>query len=283
MVIDKLNLSMIHGAHAAIQRPKTENHMAQNFSLESIASSRRDAPVRCVIYGPPGVGKTTMAAAFPSPILLRVEDGASEIDVPTFGGVVQSMQDLDGALNALRADHTFKTLIIDSIDWLEPIIWSYTAKSQNKDSIEDFGYGKGYVMAADVWRRVLAKLDVLVSKGMNVVLIAHSQTTRFDPPDSEPYMRYDIKLHSRASDVIKEWASAIYFINYVVTVRAESAVKRTKGKGVGDGARCVYTSERPAFIAKSRKALPDSFDIDSVTMYKPFVDMLFSNKENAHD
>lgn len=256
--------------------------MENVFSLGGIVSAKRSAPLRCVIYGPPGVGKTTMAAAFPSPILLRIEDGASEIDVPTFGGVVKTMQDFDGALNALKGEHDFKTLIIDSIDWLEPIIWAYTAKSQNKDSIEDFGFGKGYVFAAEVWRRVLSKLDVLVSKGMSVVLIAHSQTTRFDPPDSEPYMRYDIKLHSRASDVIREWASAIYFLNYVVTVRAESQVKHTKGKGMGDGTRCIYTSERPAFIAKSRKALPDSIDVDAGTMYRPFVEMLFG-KENNND
>lgn len=224
-----------------------------------------------------------MAAAFPSPILLRIEDGASEIDVPTFGGIVRSMQDLDTALTALKGKHPFKTLIVDSIDWLEPIIWAYTAKSQGKENIEDFGYGKGYVMAADVWRRVLNKFDILVSNGMNVVLIAHSQTARFDPPDSEPYMRYDIKLHARASDVIREWASAIYFLNYIVTVRAESAVKRTKGKGIGDGMRCVYTSERPAFIAKSRKALPDHIDIESDTLYQPFVDMLFNSKETNND
>lgn len=94
------------------------------FSLGSVVSSKGFPPQKVVIYGVPGVGKTTFAATWPKPILLRTEDGASALDVPTFPKVASSISDLRDACNALlQEQHDFKTLILDSLDWTEPIVW----------------------------------------------------------------------------------------------------------------------------------------------------------------
>lgn len=259
-----------------LQRMEDPKNM---FTLDQIVGSKKQTPLRCIIYGPAGVGKTTLASRFPSPILLRVEDGAGELDIPTFPQQVRYLQELDAAITALKnGQHEFKTLIVDSIDWLEPIVWQYVCEGAGKKSIEEFGYGKGYVLACDIWRKVLAKIESLKAVGMNVVLIAHGLPVKFDPPDSDSYMRYDVKLHSKSAELVKEWADSIFFIQYQVRVTsADPSMLGSKGKATGDGTRVIYTAERPAYIAKSRKALPPVFPIEKIEDYGEFLKLVFEN------
>jgi hypothetical protein len=41
-------------------------------------------------------------------------------------------------------------------------------------------------------------------RGMGVVIAAHSEIKRFDSPDTEPYDRYQPKLHKGASAIVQE-------------------------------------------------------------------------------
>ena len=162
------------------------SELVNPFDLSAIVSSKGFGPMKVVIYGVAGIGKTTFAGTFPSPILMRIEDGAAALDIPTFPRVITNLLQLDMAIAALRGDHQFKTLIIDSLDWLEPLVWQYVCTKEGKENIEDFGYGKGYIKVDDVWRAIQAKLEKLRTlRGMNIVTIAHAVPVTFDPPDSE--------------------------------------------------------------------------------------------------
>ncbi len=222
-------------------------------------------PQNIVLFGPEGLGKTKFGSTCESPILLRTEDGAGAIDIPTFPGVVTTWQDIMDALGSLYGNHPFKSLVIDSLDWLEPIIWKalladrpYNEKNVEVKNIEDYGFGKGYAMVDDWWRSLQGYLDQLRRRmGMNIVILAHSEVKSYSPPESEPYDRYQIKLHKRASSLWQEWADMVLFANYKTSIkRTEEGFKKEVKKGVGAGERVIYTELRPAFQAKNRWGLP---------------------------
>jgi hypothetical protein len=144
----------------------------------SLASLRRGGdtrPPRFLIYGVAGVGKTKLAADAPSPIFLQTEDGLGRIDAATFG-LLRNFDAVMEALGSLYSEaHEFQTLVIDSLDWLEPLIWQHTAQQHNQRDIEAFGYGKGYQAALDTWRTFLDAVNTLRDEcGMGVLLIAHA-------------------------------------------------------------------------------------------------------------
>lgn len=233
---------------------------ARFFTMDSIMSSRRFSPQKVVVYGVPGVGKTTFAATWPKPVLIRAEDGAGAMDIPTFPNLVRSMDDLRMAIGALlNGDHDFSTLILDSLDWIEPFVWKDVCENDGKENIEDFGYGKGYVKVDAKWQGIQAGLEKLrEKKGMHIVAIAHAVAQTFDPPDSDPWARYGIKLQKRAAALWTEWAEMLLFLNYETRLEKSEGAK-AKAKGSGD--RVIYTQERPAWLAKSRWPLPENIYI----------------------
>lgn len=227
------------------------------MSLASITVGAPPAPPRVVIYGEHGVGKTEFGVSAPNPIVLRTEDGLAARPVPTFP-IAIDYRDVMAALTTLYLEaHGFLTLIVDSLDWLEPIIWRETAARHGERDIESFGYGKGYVRAAEVWGEFLEGLNALRTRGITVICLAHEEIKRFDAPDTEPYDRYQIKLHKRAADLVQEWADVVGFAHYEIhTVAADVGFNKTVTRAVGAGNRVLSLEERPAFHAKNRYQLP---------------------------
>ena len=234
------------------------------ISLASLRTSSSAIPPRLLLYGVAGVGKTSLAAAAPNPVFLQTEDGLGVLDAPTFG-LLRSYADVQEALDALYGEaHDFRTVVLDSLDWLEPLIWQETVRLNNWANIEQPGFGKGYLAALDVWRGFLEGMNLLrADRGMGVILIAHCDIRRFDSPETEPYDRYVIKLHSRAAALLQEHSDIVLFANYrVSTVKSDVGFNKKVTRALGSGERVLYTEERPAFLAKNRYGLPDVLPLD---------------------
>lgn len=232
------------------------------ISLATLRRKERPKPPIVVEYGPGGVGKTTLACGAPDPVVLAIEDGLAELDVPHWP--IASFEELMQAIGALYAeDHDRRTLIVDSLDWAEPLIWAEACRRNGWSSIEDPGYGKGYVAALGVWRELLDGLRALRDeRGMTVVLIAHHSIKRFEDPTSDPYDRYQLKMHDKAAALVVEAADVVAFLNYRVSIRKEDVGFNKKvARGVGGGQRVLYLEERPGFIAKNRYSAPASLDL----------------------
>lgn len=236
-----------------------------------------------LVYGVPGIGKTSFAATFRAPVLLPIEDGASAINMQSFPLVTNWQQVVD-VIQALHGEHDFKTLVVDSLDWLEPIVWKATCENFGWDSIEKPGYGKGYIEVDRWWRMFMAGLDSLRhSRGMDIVLIAHSEVKRIEPPDTDPYDTYQLKMHKRAFALWSEWAETVLFCNYKVNMHKVSTGMNTeKTRGIGSGDRIIYTAERPAYKAKSRWPLPEEILIGKDKQWKAFHDQFEAATEGKY-
>jgi hypothetical protein len=231
--------------------------MDKRMTLASVTRGKVKRPQKIVLYGTEGVGKSTWAADAPGAIFLPTEDGSHHLDAARFPRA-ESWGDVLDALGALSGEHDFKTLVIDTLDALEPIVWKRTTATKlngdkRVESIEDYGFAKGYIFALDVWREMLARLDALVARGMSVVLISHAALATIKNPDAEDYQRYDLKLHHKASALVREWADHVLFATTDVGVKKINQ----RAKIVSLGERVIYTTSAPAWMAKTRSAAPE--------------------------
>ncbi|HYD02460.1 MAG TPA: ATP-binding protein [Phycisphaerales bacterium] len=232
--------------------------------MQQITRGRRVQPRRIMLYGTHGIGKSTFGAMAERPVFVPTEDGLADIDCESFP-LSRSLGDVMAALESLyTGDHPYRTVVIDSLDWLERLIWAAVCADKGVESIEDIGYAKGYTYAIDKWRMVLGALDALRSdRGTTVVLIAHSKIDKFENPETVPYDRYSPRLHKLASALVQEWADEVLFATYKVhTVKVAEGFNQAKHNGVGTGERVIRTVERPAHVAKNRLNLPDELPLD---------------------
>lgn len=230
------------------------------ISLDSITKGGSSRAPIMVIHGTPGIGKSTFAACAPDPIFLRTEDGLGDLQVATFPEL-ESYEQIIEALGALFDTDEFKTVVIDSLSALEPLIWDKVARDHGKNNLEDIGFGKGYIYAMDYWREIMAALKELAKRGIMPLLIAHTDIARFDSPDTDPYDRYQIKLHKRAFQYLYEQSDIIAFASYPVHVKKKDS-DATKGRGVQKGGRELTLVEKPAVIAKNRYSMPETVALD---------------------
>lgn len=236
-----------------------------SFDLNGIIEDVHPEPPKMVVYGPAGIGKTTFAAGFYSPILLPLEKGWGNLRIKRFPKI-ETYHDLMTALGALyQGTHEHQTAVIDSATSLEPIVWAETARRHNKGSIEGWDYGKGYVEAAEVWAEVFAGLDALqAERSMSVVVIAHSKVERFNSPMAEPFDRYSVDLHKLANAALLRWADIVGFAHWQQsTVSTDLGFKKKATRGVTTGQRLLALQETPACIAKNRFQLPAVMDLDA--------------------
>jgi len=233
-------------------------------------------PPRIVIYGNHGLGKSTFGSLAPSPVFIQVEDGLSGIDAPRFKKP-DSFSEVISQLGELYTQqHDFQTVVIDSLDHLEPLVWAKVVeenptagKDRVAQGIESYGYGKGYVMALDIWREYLDALDLLRSdKGMMVIQTAHAQVKRFENPQTDPYDRYEMKLHQRASALLQEKADIVLFAAmHTGVLKSKDKLGSERVRAIGTGERYLYSEERPAFQAKNRFSLPAEIPFDADGAY----------------
>lgn len=234
------------------------------LSISDVKRGNTPKPPRVMIYGVHGIGKTSFAASAPNPIFIQSEDGLGTMESATFGLMSDFSQVMEAVGVLFNDEHEFQTVVIDSLDWLEPMIWASVSKDNGWKDIETPGYGKGYAAATETWRMFLDGLNALRDeRNMSVIMLAHSEIKRFDSPEHEPYDRYQPKLHARASALMQEHCDAVLFANYrISTVKSDVGFNKKVTRAVGAGDRLLYTSERPAFLAKNRYDLPENIALD---------------------
>jgi hypothetical protein len=233
--------------------------------LSKVTTGIVEMPHLILIHGVDGVGKTSFGAGAPNPIFLGPEAGTNFLDSVTRLPAPDSWNDVvEQTTELINANHNYKTLVVDSVDWLEPMLWRHICESHGTpkkkiNSIEDVGFGKGYVKAVEAWVKWQTQLTDLRKKGLNIVLICHSGVRAHDNTQLQvKYDRYEIKLHKGTAARFREFADTVLFANYETFTKEDDT---GKVRAFGEGNRVVYTEHRPAFDAKNRANLPFQFEL----------------------
>jgi hypothetical protein len=237
--------------------------------LSKIHHGRIAKPPRILLYGTEGIGKSTFGSQAPRPVFIQTEDGLDEIDCAKFPPATH-FDEVTAALAELRREeHDYETAVIDSLDWLERLVFDKLCAEHNVASIEQVagGYSKGYTLALNLWRDIIDHLNALRNdRGMVVLLIAHSKVERFEDPESSPYDRYSPRLHKHAAALVSEWCDAVLFATRRIRTQSEDAGfnrKRTIAHAIGSGGgerilRCVGG---PSCVAKNRYGIVEELPL----------------------
>ena len=222
--------------------------------------------VKTLIYGPEGIGKSTLASKFPDALFIDTEGSTKRMDVSRLPSP-ETWQDLLNEVNWVSDNpESCKTLVIDTLDWAEAICIKDLFDGKG---VESPGYGKGYVMLADEFMSLLKALDGVIAAGIHVVCTAHAAMRKFEQPDEMgAYDRWEMKLQKKTAPLVKEWADMVLFCNYkttVVNIDGQGAQKG-KNKAMG-GERVMYTTHHNCWDAKNRFGLPDKvlMDFESIS------------------
>lgn len=253
-----------------------------------ITSGKMTRAKKIVIYGPEGIGKSTLASKFPRPVFIDTEGSTSNLNVDRLPKP-SSWEMLKEEIGFVIKEKKWKTLVIDTIDWAERICCEALCNKYEKKGVEDFGYGNGFTYMNEEIGRFLNLLDEVINAGINVVLTAHSQIIKFEQPEEAgAYDRWELKLgikktEKRTAALVKEWADMVLFINYkTYAVAVDDKGKKHKGAG---GKRVIYTSHHPCWDAKNRFDLPEEmpcdfssiahlFEEDPITIENPTKDVI---------
>jgi len=237
---------------------------------DNLVVGTQQVPPRIVIYGGHGIGKSTLAARFPNPIFISTEDGLANIDTTSFPRATNIKEVEENIRTLIKEDHEFQTLVLDSVDWLvEPLINDYIESSYEA---KDLAYGKGNMLVAEEFRKILQGFDVLrMRKGMTIVIIAHATVVKFENPTTEPYDQYRPKLPNRCNALLQEWCDIMAFAAFKIIIKkTDTGFNQTSTRGVTTGDRLLHLVESPAYIAKNRYNAPEAIPMEYEELAKVY-------------
>lgn len=234
-----------------------------------IISGKISGAHKVVIYGPEGIGKSTLASHFPRPLYIDTEGSTNHLDVNRTERPTSWAMLMEQVRYVRNNPSVCSTLIIDTADWAEQLCISDVCAKRKVSGIEDFSYGKGYVYLAEEFGRLLNLLEEVVERGVNVVLTAHAKMRKFEQPDEMgAYDRWELKLQKQTAPLVKEWADMVLFANYkTMAVATDDKCKKFKAQG---GRRVIYTSHHPCWDAKNRVGLKDEIPMDYAELARFF-------------
>ena len=231
--------------------------IAQTIGLSGIITGKTPSPPRLLVYGQEGIGKSTFGASFPAPIFVQTEDGLANIGPARFP-LAESFDNVATSLDVLiNEKHDFKTLVIDSLDWLERLIWDKVCLDYKVKSIEALGYGKGYVVALNYWREVIDRVERLHDQKMIILLLAHAVSEDYTDAEIANIKRFTPRLHKSARSLVMEYVDA--------ALLATRQFGAAKGE-IGNNPRILRTDAAPTQAAKNRYSLPPVVSLDASTL-----------------
>ena len=240
--------------------PAAKANLAPVRSM-SVSTGVRDAAQKIVVYGPGGVGKTKLASLVSEiefkPIFIDLEDGTNFLDVARIDPAPENFEELLAAVRFAVSDESCDVIVVDSLTKAEELAIAYTIRTRPHekghwvDSVEGYGFGKGYMHVFETFLLFLQELDGAARAGKHVVGICHDCTASVPNPGGEDWIRYEPRLQSPPSGRgsirhrVKEWCDHLFYVGFDVFVSKD-------GKAQGSGTRTIYPAERPTHWAKSR-------------------------------
>lgn len=237
--------------------------------FKKVRQGKEPLPPRIVVYGNAGLGKSSFGASLPKHIFIDTEGRLAHLDCNRWDKC-NSLTEVQAYLSALqKEEHDYRTLVIDSLDWLESIVHEEVCKNNNISSVASIPYGKGYGEAYTIWEHILTTLTMLRDrKKMMIVCTGHATIKKFESPDTDSYDQYILNLRDKVAEKVTQWCDLLMFCNYKTRIKEGSdGVKR----GSSTGQRIFYTKDNAAYKAKDSYKLPAELVVDDVKELWPII------------
>jgi hypothetical protein len=244
------------------------------INLKDVKSGQPPKPPRILLYGEEGIGKSSFGAQAPDALFICSENGLVSDNFKVTQNInPKTYQEFIEVLNSvLKDNHEFKTLVIDTLDWIEPMLFDYICKRDEKKNIIDYGFGKEKDIINQEWRKCLSLIERIWSeRNLGIIILAHCIIKPFQNPIGDNFDKYEPKCHKSISGITKEWCDAVLFAKFEIFINKDKGA--LKAKAIGEGKRVVYTTHSPAWDAKNRYNMPACLPLDYndiiYTMLKP--------------
>lgn len=225
---------------------------------------------RMLIYGENGIGKSTLAAQFPKPIFLNLEDGIGDLDCDSTGVIRSVSEFYQWLMHLVETD--YETIVIDTADWLEKLIFAEVAAEANKKTIDDIGYGKGYQSVELKWKSLFDGFAFLWGQNRHIVFTCHEMIEKFVNPEGDSYNYWRPSLHVKGSGCVTEWCDEVLFLRYRTnTITKEEGFGAKRAVAIGGKERFMCCTKSAAHEAKNRLGMPDELPptFESIARYLP--------------
>jgi hypothetical protein len=223
---------------------------------------------RILLYGENGVGKSSLAAQFPNPLFLNVENGIGDLDVDSTD-VLKSYSDLLGALVYCQTSD-YSTIVIDTIDWAEKLLFQDVAKKNGKETVEDIGFGKGYQRVELSWSNLIDAMTILWKQNRHIILTCHERIAKLKDPEGNETSYWSPDLNDKSSGILSEWCSEVIYLKHKTYTRELDEGPKKRHIAVGGRERVMVCNKLPAIEAKNRLGMPDELPL-SIDSWKQFV------------
>jgi hypothetical protein len=254
------------------------------MSILSTVTKPTDRPVIVTICGDSGLGKTSLAATFPKPIVIRSEDGLQAIPEshrPDAFPLISKVESLWEQLTALvKEEHDYQTVIIDSVTALERLFIQYVVDTDPKKprSINQAlgGYGAGLSAVATMHQRVRKACGVLNERrNMHIVFVSHADTETIELPDQDAYTRYNLRIGKKSCAPYIDDSDVVGFLKLVTFTTGDGDRK----KAISDGSRELVTYVTAANVSKNRYGITENIPVEIGK--NPLVDFIPSLAKGA--
>lgn len=239
--------------------------------LDNIRHQSEPRALKVVIHGENGIGKTTFAAGAPKPLVLATEDGIGVLNVPSLR--IRSSDELQQALMELNqgfrsGQRPFHSIIIDSLDALEAMVWQKICQTGRKQNIEDFGYGKGYVYALQKWAEIRDQVQSINDMGIHTIAIAQSNNKTNNDPVYGSYNRTILRLHEKTAGLWRDWADIMGFATQRLTLKGDD---KGAPRAIAMGDRVLEIGASPAYWSKNRFNMPPTLPLSWAAMEQNYL------------
>jgi len=237
--------------------------------LKNIKTGSAPSPLRILVYGTPGIGKTTWAARIPGALFLSCEDGGGDMDYARID--LGRWADLTGTLEEIERDGLpdgYRALVLDTVNGFAEKCGEYICHKARVDSLEEVGggFGKGFTAVQEEQAKCRDILDRIRAKySVHIVLIGHAHVKTFNDPTGPSFDRYMLRMNEKVASVWTAWADVVGFATMNVIVKGGKRGKEiddpmAKGKATS-GERMIYLSSDASYEAKNRYSLPDELPL----------------------